>query len=372
MGAPYRFSFGSLASFTTTLIEVTDSDGVVGLGESPHGDLATVVENLGARLIGLSLDAANEAEVRCVPRTGFSLWDESASERRAFGGIELALLDLRSKRAGVPLAEFLGGRVRGEVAFTEYFALRDGAESTPGDVVRYCVRMAEEFDAPVFEGKLGVLDVHTEILMVANLVQELGPGAVQRLDANGAYTVATARQVCGQLADLGVGWLEDPCRTLDETARLRADGVSLSFSTHEPALARAARTGVPDGFCLDIAELGGVRRTQDFLRACAAFGIDFWCYSGDAGVMTAAYLHLTASEPTMIRPHQSLFRFTADVAIEQGHYSPRGGVLAVPTEPGLGVTLDRAAVERMHQHYLTHGSMGGSAGGSYRSQYRQF
>jgi glucarate dehydratase len=230
--------------------------------------------------------------------------------------------------------------------------------------------MAEEFDSPAFEGKLGVLDVGTEMAMVADLVRELGPGRVQRLDANGVYTVPTARQVCGRLGDLGVGWLEDPCRTLDETARLRRDGVAISFSTHEPALVSAAQTGVPDGICIDIAELGGIRRTQDLLRACAAFGIDFWCYSGDAGVMTAAYLHLTACEPSMIRPHQSLFRFTADVAIEQGHFSPHRGVLPVPTTPGLGVSLDPSAVARLHQHHATHGAMGGDDSG-YRAEFRQ-
>jgi glucarate dehydratase len=371
MVAPYRFSFGTLASFTTTLVEVTDSDGVTGVGETPHGDLSALVEEFGRRLIGLPVDALNDHEGRCLARTGFSLWDDAAGERRAFGGIELALWDLRAKRAGLPLVELLGGRVRDEVPFTEYFALRDGRENTPDEVVRYCVRMADEFGASLFEGKLGVLDVETEMALAGRLVKELGPGRVERLDANGAYTVATARRVCAALAEHGIGWLEDPCRTLDETQRLRDDGVAVSFSTHEPALLRAARTGVPDGICVDIAELGGVRRTQDFLRSCAALGIDFWCYSGDAGVMTAAYLHLTGAEASMIRPHQSLFRFSADIAIEQGHYSPIGGVLPVPTTPGLGVTLDRVAVSRMHEAYRTHGAMGGAAEHAYRGQFRQ-
>jgi glucarate dehydratase len=357
MVAPYRFSFGTLASFTTTVVEVVDADGVVGIGETPHGDLSALVVAMGERLRGLPVDALNEAEGRCVARTGFSLWADAAAERRAFGGIELALWDLRARRAGVPLVELLGGRVRDAVAFTEYFAPRVGREETPAQVVEACVRAAAEYDSPWFEGKLGVFDVETEMRMVADLVRELGPGRVLRLDANGAYTVPTARQVCHRLTDLGVGWLEDPCRTLDETARLRADGVATSFSTHEADLARAARTGVPDAFCLDLTELGGVRRSQDFLRSCAALGVDFWCYSGDAGIMTAAYLHLTASEPSMIRPHQSLFRFTADLVIEQGPYAPRGGLLGVPDGPGLGVTIDRAALARLHERFLHEGGM---------------
>jgi glucarate dehydratase len=267
------------------------------------------------------------------------------------------------------LVELLGGRVRDTVPFTEYFALREGIETTPADVIDYCVRMAAEFDAPLFEGKLGVLAVDDEMTMVADLVRTLGRGRVHRLDANGAYTVPTARRVCRELSELGVGWLEDPCRTLDEVERLRADGTPVSFSTHEVALVRAARRGVPDGICVDIAELGGYRRAQDFLRACAALGVDFWCYSGDAGVMTAAYLHLTGAEASMIRPHQSLFRFTADVVVEQGPWSPRGGVLPVPDGFGLGVTLDPVAVARLAERHRSEGSM--ASGGSYRAEFRQ-
>ncbi len=357
MIAPYRFSFGALASFTTTIVEVEDADGLVGIGESPHGDLAALVEAQGARLHGLAIDDLNGCERRCVSPTGFSLWVDAASERRAFGGIEIALWDLRAQRAGAPLVDLLGGRVRDEVAFTEYFALRHGAEETPADVVRYCARMADEHSSPWFEGKLGVLDVETEMRMVAEIASAVGPGALLRLDANGAYTVATARQVVHRVAEIGVGWIEDPCKTLDETARLRADGAPVSFSTHIPDIARAARCGVPDGFCLDAAELGGIRRTQDFLRACALIGTDFWCYSGDAGIMTAVYLHLTAAERSMIRPHQALFRFTADVVVEQGRYAPRNGVLPVPDAPGLGVTIDRAALTRLHERYRAEGTM---------------
>lgn len=368
MRHPYRFSFGVLRSFTTTIIEVEDSDGAVGIGESPHGDLSSEVAALTDILRDVPVDAANAMEATCLPDHGFSTWQNGDGTRRAFGGIELALWDLRARRENRPLVDLLGGRVRDRVAFTEYFSLRQGAEGTPAAVIDYCVRMAEEHASPWFEGKLGVLDVETELQMVADLVSALGPGRVIRLDANGAYTVPTARLVVRRLAELGIGWLEDPCRSLDDTARLRADGSPVSFSTHEVDLVRAARSGVPDGFCVDIAELGGVRRTQDFLRACALLGTDFWCYSGDAGIMTAAYLHLTASEPSMSRPHQSLFRFTGDVVIEQGHYSPVEGVLPVSDEPGLGVTIDRAALARMHDRYLSEGPMGSDYGDGFRRQ----
>ena len=41
--APYRFSYGSIASLTKTVIELETEDGVVGLGECADGDRATEV-----------------------------------------------------------------------------------------------------------------------------------------------------------------------------------------------------------------------------------------------------------------------------------------------------------------------------------------
>lgn len=72
MAAPYRFAFGSCGSFTTTLVEVEDSGGVVGLGETPHGDLAGVVEGMGLSLVGSRVDDLNGCEARVLSSTGFS------------------------------------------------------------------------------------------------------------------------------------------------------------------------------------------------------------------------------------------------------------------------------------------------------------
>ena len=65
--APYRFSYGSIASLTKTVVEIETDDGVVGLGEIASGDQAAGVERLRDRLIGLDVLDLNEAETRCVP-----------------------------------------------------------------------------------------------------------------------------------------------------------------------------------------------------------------------------------------------------------------------------------------------------------------
>ena len=122
--APYRFSYGSTASLTKTVIEVLTDDGIVGLGECADGDRAAEVMAAGEKLIGLDLRAISQAEGLVVPGMAYTPWGNVAAARRVFGGIEMAMWDARGKTDGVSVALLLGSAVRDEVALTEYFSYR--------------------------------------------------------------------------------------------------------------------------------------------------------------------------------------------------------------------------------------------------------
>jgi len=72
--APYRFSLGSTASVTKTIVEVATDEGVTGIGECADGDRSTDIMRLGERLVGLDPLDLNECERRCVPAFEHSLW----------------------------------------------------------------------------------------------------------------------------------------------------------------------------------------------------------------------------------------------------------------------------------------------------------
>ncbi|MFY9212429.1 MAG: mandelate racemase/muconate lactonizing enzyme family protein, partial [Aestuariivita sp.] len=158
--APYRFSYGSIASLTKTVIELETEDGIVGLGECADGDRAADVGKMAERLIGRDLRDIHGAARLCVPGMAYSPWDNLLAARRVFGGIEMAMWDARGKTEGLPLHLLLGGKVRDEIALTEYFSYRlpgasEPGEATPLEVANYCARMIEEHDATLFEGKVG-------------------------------------------------------------------------------------------------------------------------------------------------------------------------------------------------------------------------
>ena len=155
--APYRFSYGSIASLTKTVIEVETDTGITGLGECADGDRAADVVAAGERLIGLDIRDLATAEKRLVPGMRYTPWGNITAARRVFGGIEMALWDARGKIEGVPLHLLLGGAVRTEIPHTEYFSYRhpgqvEKGEASPLDVANYCARMIEEHGSTIYEG----------------------------------------------------------------------------------------------------------------------------------------------------------------------------------------------------------------------------
>jgi glucarate dehydratase len=364
--APYVFSHGSIASLTKTIVEVDTDEGVTGLGEVADGDRAADVLAMTERLIGVDIREITTAEHLCLPGIRATPWGNVTALRRAFGGIEMALWDARGKTDGVPLTTLLGGAARSEIGLTEYFSYRmPGAEHpgelSPLDVARYCGRMAEEFDSDTFEGKVGSVGLDEEVEMVKEVRAAIGDRKLQ-LDANGAWTVPTARHAVHRMDRYDIHYYEDPVETYEEMAQLR-HFTRASFSTHVIDLEKAVRLKAPDTIVTNLVELGGIRRTIEFIRACEYFDIGFRFHSGETSVASAAYLHVSAAMLHIREPSQTLFRWYADDVVEQGTFEPRGGVVPVPDGPGLGVTLDQKALKRCHERYLAEGVFPQGKGG---------
>ena len=357
--APYRFSYGSIASLTKTVVEVLTEDGVTGLGEIADGDRSAEVAALRERLLGLDIRDLNTAERRCVPAMRYTPWGNAIPLRRAFGGIEMALWDARGRAEGVPLSLLLGGAVREQVAVTEYFSYRlpgasDPGEGSPVEVARYCARMIERFDSVMFEGKVATVALDEEVAMVREVRAAIGERAL-RLDANGAWTVPTAREALRRLDPFVVHYWEDPVETYEELVELRPI-TQASFSTHLIDLPKAVRLRAPDAIVTNLNELGGIARTVAFIRACEQLDVAFRFHSGETGIASTAYLHVSAALEHVREPSQTILRWYGDDVIEGGPLSPRGGALPVPTGPGLGVALDPEALRRCHERFLEQGS----------------
>ena len=358
--APFWWTAGLYAGASKSIIEVETDEGLVGLGEAPWWHFGEVIKSdIAPVLIGADpLDLA-DCESRCVPPYQITANTGENAASVAFGAVELALWDIRAKYFGLPLYQLLGGAVRKDIAFSEYFSFRPqngsaGGEMSPEAIVEYCLNMKEQHGASIFEGKLILGDPRLEIKTVRLLREALGETAQIKLDSNMQYSLTTARWLMHELEPFNIRNYEDPVATFEEMAALRQH-TFIPFSTHIPDLRRAVALGAPDYFVCNFAALGGLARTLKFIAACEEMGKGFWCYSNDLGIMTAAYLHVSAATPWITEASQSLFRWQVGDVIKGGPFRQTNDTVRVPEGLGLGVELDPVEMARWAAHFVENG-----------------
>ncbi|TIW18485.1 MAG: chloromuconate cycloisomerase, partial [Mesorhizobium sp.] len=192
---PLWWTGGHYPGTSKVIVEVETEQGIVGLGEAPSVDVLATIQAMGERLVGQDpLDVAN-CESLTVPPWQIVQNTDDSSVVKAFGAIEIALWDIRGKVAKEPLYKLLGGAVRKEIPFTEYFGFREGGEMSPEAVADYCLHMRELHGSTMFEGKLILGDPVLEIETVKALRSALGLRDMIRLDSNMQWSLPTAIRI---------------------------------------------------------------------------------------------------------------------------------------------------------------------------------
>lgn len=365
-----------------TVVEVRTEDGLSGLGET-YGDQAHTARVRAAAAGLVDVDVFDlHALARVVEDSLAS--DTSAHSRGTYGRVstsgtlnrvlspfEVAALDVQGKLLGRPVTDLLGGAVRERVPFSAYLFYKwaghpGGADDEwgealdPDGVVRQARRMVDEFGFTAIKLKGGVFPPEEEVEAVRALRAEFGDLPL-RLDPNAAWTVDTSARVAADL-DGVLEYLEDPTPGLAGMAAL-SRRTTMPLATN---MCVVAFEHLPPAVATDAVQVvlsdhhfwGGLRRSQDLARICEVFGRGLSMHSNShLGISLAAMTHLGAATPNLdyaCDTHWPWKRPEDDVVVP-GALTFSGGSVAVPTAPGLGVELDRDALARLHEQYLTCG-----------------
>jgi L-Ala-D/L-Glu epimerase len=332
---PYVTAAGRLERREMALLRLRSAEGLVGLGEavplSLRGGtgLAQVVselERLGRR------DSLDEATLRS---------DAAALSPPARCAALTALLDLRGRRAAAE---------HGEHAAATAPPVRCNATLVAGEPAEVAAA-AERWAADgfsTFKLKLGAGD---DVGQVRAVRTALGPGARIRVDANGAWDVATAKRTLAELEPLDVELAEQPVATLEEAAEL-VDSTSIPIAADESVetcadAERAVAMGACDLVGLKLSKVGGPEPAIEIAELLPCFVSS--ALDGPVGIAAAAQVAQTLREVAGLEDQglahglatQRLFSSTvASVECEL-----RGDLLHPPEGPGLGVEIDEAALE---------------------------
>ncbi len=256
--------------------------------------------------------------------------------------LDVACWDLLGKAAGLPLATLLGGAR--QQRYPLYMAVPLGAAEA---MVEYVLARRSE-GIHRFQLKVGG-DPRGDAERVRRVVEATGEEDLVIADANGGWRLNDAIVAARLLESLPRVYLEQPCPTLDECARVRSiTSLPMIYDeivTDVPSMLAAVREGGGGAVNLKISRVGGLSKARVLRDLAEALGIaltieDTW--GGD--VVTAAVSHLAAT----VRP-EALFTasFMNDWVNEHiAGYQPRSrqGVGSPPGGPGLGIEVDLPAL----------------------------
>jgi glucarate dehydratase len=101
---------------------------------------------------------------------------------------------------------------------------------------------------------------------------------------------------------------------------------------------------------LDTTFWGGIRPCVKAAGICEAFQLGVAVHSsGELGIQLATMLHLGATLPNLTFAADAHYHHLMDDVIVGGKFEYANGSIPVPTEPGLGVKLDREKMCKYHE-----------------------
>ena len=353
-----------------SIIEVETEDGVIGLGES-YGTLPVLdgLAKLAPALTGLEVTDLNGLWARGRAAVQGDMHGYVGAERllpRVVGAVEVAMWDAYGKATGRRVCDLMGGQVRERVPFSAYLFYKFAAHAdgtgddwgevlTPEQLVDEARRFKEIGGFDAIKLKAGILEPEAEIAGLEAL-RAAFPDAPLRIDPNGGWSVGTTLKLLPRLTGL-IEYLEDPTVGIEGNAAVQAaTDIPLATNMYVVTNDHLPPNMAQDAFRVILSDhhyWGGLQASRELGRICAIWGLGLSMHSNShLGISLAAMTHLAAATPNLTYDCDTHYPWQVDEVVEGGRFTFTNGTLAVPEGPGLGVTLDREALRRLHQNYL--------------------
>lgn len=353
----HKLSQTSVTAQSYVVVQVRLANGAEGIGEaatlggprwseeSVEAIKANIDAYLAPAVLGQRADLFEAAGLRM---------DQAAKRNTAAkAAIETALFDAVGKTLGLPASALLGGAVRDRIPVLWTLASGDP------------VQEAEEADAKLearlhrtFKVKIGAQEPAADMARMRHLCRALEGRAELIVDANQAWDETVSARCLPQLHDMGVALVEQPVPAwnLAAMARLRARpgtppllADECVFDVHDMLAVGCA--GAADAVSLKLVKHGGLLGVRKVAAVAEAAGIAL--YGGcllESSVGAAAHLHVfsTLRELAWGCEHFGPQILTGDLVTEPLRFADFH--IHLPDGPGIGVTLDEAALRRYARH----------------------
>ena len=367
---PYASASGVQARRGALLVEVETDDGTVGIGEAGVGGgvTATCIEkDLKPLLVGED------------PLMIEGLWQKMFVRTRQYGrrgivmnaisGIDIALWDVAGKVAGMPVYKLLGAcRDRVEAyASGGFYQEGKGIDGVAGEAEGYRARGFKGMKMKIGrnpstgthirqvtgQAEFCEVDPSEDIARVAAVRQALGPQAKLMVDVNCAWSPAFAIEMGREMAPYKLFWIEEPVMTddIDGSARVAA-ALDTAIAGYETEVSLTGfreliTRGAVDIVQPDIAWTGGFSEGKRIAAFAQAHHRMVAPHAFGSAVLLMASLHYAASisNGLVLEWDQNPNGLRTDL-LKHDWKLEGDSTIKLPERPGLGIELDRSALDR--------------------------
>lgn len=361
---PFAFSQGWVRQRSATLVEIFTDAGLVGWGEAfaqglePPEIAATVIDKALRPLI-----------VGADPLDTEVLWHRMYHMTRDYGrkgsvvaaisAVDIALWDIAGKFHEVPVYKLLGGAFRTRVQPYATGFYRVSGQGEGKRLADEAIRHAEA-GFSLMKVKLGY-GVDDDIACMREIGRAIQGKPIQLMvDTNHGYGRAEATRLGRALEEFKLRWYEEPVAPEDIAGyvELRSKlSMPIAGGENEHTLygfRELLGAGAVDIAQPDIGSCGGISAARHIMALAQAHGVQVNPHVWGSAIAQAASLQVIAAVPVAnhsLYPQEPVLEYdrSSHPFRQQLVHEPMqlvDGWVEVPVRPGLGVTVDRATLDR--------------------------
>jgi muconate cycloisomerase len=346
---PVKMAAETVTHAHNILVRIEAQDGTVGWGEAASAPTMT-----GDTIAGLVSATRDHLAPVLI---GADAWMRPALLKRmrtvlygntgAHSAVEMALIDLAARSAGVSVINLIGGAVRPAVAPMWLV----GNATLEQDVAEAKARKAAGIR--FFKLKVGVKPLASEAAAAVAVREALGPDMPLCADANCGFSHEAAERFLEATTDARLAFLEQPfppddMNGLAAFARATPVAIGADEGIHSLHDIEAHAAAGARGVSLKLIKLAGFSGALAAAALCRRLGLAMNIASkmAESSLASAATVHLACAVDN-VDWGVSLTHFYLAEDIVHRPLAMESGLVALPSGPGLGVEVDEAAVARL-------------------------
>ncbi len=345
---PFIISLGSISNAQNIIVVIRTDKGLSGFGEcSPFMTINGESQET-CFVVGQTLAKILKGKDPLDIKGNMELMDKiiygNSSIKSAF---DIAMHDIASQNAGMPLYQFLGGK-NNKVLITDYTISIDDPQKMAADAITI-----KEAGFPVIKVKLGE-GKEIDVERIKAIRKAIGKKLPLRIDANQGWDVHTAIKTLQALEKYNIQYCEEPIPRWDFMNLKKIKNKSLipimadeSCSDHHDAK-RLIQLHACDMFNLKLGKSSGLFKAQKIIGLAERENMIMQVGGFmESKITMTANAHLALSSKNILHCDFDTPLMFAEDPVSGGIVYKEKGIIELPDTPGLGAWIDKERLDKM-------------------------